>query len=115
MSGDRTDRAKPGAASDQATGSARGHANAHEPIPDAYVLERVRDALASDARVGELGLDVELAGDVLVVRGAVSTAARKASVEPVAREARAGLGVSHEVQDRTEVPPATGAEEEVLA
>jgi hypothetical protein len=88
--------------------------DADDAIPDAYVAERVRDALAADERVGELGLSVDRRGEALVVRGAVSTTSRKAGVAPVAREVLAQLGAMFEVQDETEVPPTTRPEEEVL-
>ena len=45
--------------------------------PVEHVLLHVRDALATDSRVGELGLDVTQDADGVVVRGAISNAARK--------------------------------------
>jgi osmotically-inducible protein OsmY len=86
-----------------------------EPIPDAYVEQRVSEALAADDRVGELGLAVAVEGDELTVRGTVSTPSRKAGVVAVAREVVDGLGADFGVRDETDVPPAAApADEEVL-
>ena len=74
-----------------------------EPVPEAYVVGHVQDALGSDPRVGEWGLSVEVVGRRLVVAGTVATPARKAAVGDVAAAALAALGCDHEVQDRTEV------------
>jgi len=91
-------------------------------LPISHVLCHVRDALATDERVGELGLDVsvephpELAdGEVVVVRGAVSTEDRKAGVTAVVREVLAANDVDRAVRDDTEVPSHAGPGEEVEA
>ena len=74
--------------------------------PDAYVLQHVREALASDPRTGELGLDVAFEGTALVISGVVGSAERRAAVLDVARE----VAPEVEVVNRTEVkevrPPA---------
>ena len=86
-----------------------------EPIPEAYVLQRVEEALADDGRVGELGLEVTVEGDDVVVRGAVSNPARKAEVAAVAREVLEALGADLSVRDETDVPPSVAPEgEEVV-
>jgi hypothetical protein len=91
------------------------------PMPLLHVLAHVRDALATDERVGELGLDVcsepDPAGgaDEVVVRGAVSTAGRKAGVVPVVTEVLRQHGVALPVRDETTVPPAGVPEEEAEA
>ncbi len=55
-----------------------------EPID--HVLFHVRDALATDARVGELGLEVTCVDDVVTVRGLVSTEHRRSQIVVVATE-----------------------------
>ncbi len=53
---------------------------------EAYVVERVRTALAEDPRVGELGIIVSFEDGRLVLAGEVATAERRVAVETVARE-----------------------------
>ena len=53
---------------------------------EAYVVERVRTALAEDPRVGELGIVVTVEDDRLVLAGEVATAERRVAVETVAKE-----------------------------
>lgn len=64
-----------------------------------YLVERVRDALAKDRRVGELELDIEVQEGRVVVGGAVLTRQQQASVPLVLRDAFPDL----EVENRTEV------------
>ena len=90
-------------------------------VPVAHALVHARDALATDGRVGELGLEIdeELTADeeatVVVVRGAVSTDARKAAVVAVVAEVLRANGVQREVRDETQVtdprPPPDEPEE----
>ncbi len=51
-----------------------------------YRAEHLRAALAADPRVHELGLDVAVLGDTIVLRGTVATEAMRAAVGEVARE-----------------------------
>jgi hypothetical protein len=74
--------------------------------PVEHVLIHVRDALAIDGRVGELGLDVTCEDDAVVVRGAISTAARKEALVPVARAVLAEYECVLDVRDETEIPAA---------
>ena len=71
------------------------------PPPIDHVVVHVRDALATDARVGELGLDVEHRDGCIVVRGAITNAARRAAVVPVAREVLHEHGYDLDVHDET--------------
>ena len=64
---------------------------------DPYVIERLRTALAEDPRVAELGIDVAVEGDRVVLTGEVATEGRLAAVEAVARE----LAPGHQVDNRT--------------
>jgi hypothetical protein len=77
-----------------------------------HVLLHVRDALATDARVGELGLDVSCDGDVVVVRGAVSTPRRQEGIVTVATEVLRELGCSLPVRDETSIPDGAPPETE---
>ena len=76
--------------------------------PVDHVLLHVRDALATDGRVGELGLDVTHEADVVVVRGAVSNAARKDALVALVREVLDQYECALGVRDETEIP-AVGA------
>jgi hypothetical protein len=93
-----------------------------EQLPTTHVLIHARDALTTDPRVGELGLDLEeeaasdgSGGPVVAVRGWVSTDDRKSGVVPVVREVLQAHGLDFPVRDETEVPeakvPDGGAEE----
>jgi osmotically-inducible protein OsmY len=57
----------------------------------------IRSRLAEDARTVEYGIDVDVHDDVVVLRGQVATARRRALVEAVARESAAGLHVVNDV------------------
>ena len=53
------------------------------PEPDAYLIERVREALAHDQRVSELGISVQVAGERVLLRGEVATSERKAAATEI--------------------------------
>lgn len=57
---------------------------ASQAEPDEYVVQHLREALAQDPRVSELGLDVVVRGGALHVTGVVSTEERRAAVADVA-------------------------------
>jgi enamine deaminase RidA (YjgF/YER057c/UK114 family) len=54
--------------------------------PDQYLIERVREALAEDPRVGELYVQVTVAGGKVFLSGAVATPERKAAMSEVVAE-----------------------------
>lgn len=56
------------------------------PEPDDYRVEHLREALASDDRVSELGLVITLRGHRVFVAGVVSTPERQAAVVEVVQE-----------------------------
>lgn len=59
------------------------------PLPDEptqYVIQRIREALAADPRVGELGIDVEVARGKVFLRGAVATDERRQAISDVVSE-----------------------------
>ncbi len=74
-----------------------------------HVLTHIRDALATDGRVGELGLEVRCLArdgyDEIVIGGAVSTAERKSHVVEVAAEMLAELEMDCVVVDDTVLTP----------
>jgi hypothetical protein len=55
--------------------------------PDVYLEQRVRDALARDPRVGELGLCVRLVCGKLFLSGAVASEERRRAVADVVADA----------------------------
>lgn len=58
---------------------------------------RIKDRLAEDARTVEFGIDVDIRDDVVVLRGQVATARRRALIEAVAREWASGLRIANDV------------------
>ncbi|MDP9389237.1 MAG: BON domain-containing protein [Actinomycetota bacterium] len=64
------------------------------------MVAHLEEALARDARVGELGLRVLVADDGVVVTGCVSTIERHHAVVDVVNEVLPG----HRVENRTTVP-----------
>jgi osmotically-inducible protein OsmY len=54
--------------------------------PPAYQAERVRAALASDARVNELGIIVTITGGKVFLTGVVATPERQRSVSIIVAE-----------------------------
>lgn len=73
-----------------------------EPVE--HVAVHVRDELATDGRVGELGLDVAIEGAAVVVRGAVSTQARRSAVDLIVGEVLAAHGLDLAIRNETAVP-----------
>lgn len=63
---------------------------------DAYVVEHVRDALATDPRTLVQGLRVTRQGDAIVLAGTVGSAARRDAVGDVAAEVATGLRICNE-------------------
>jgi hypothetical protein len=66
-------------------------------VPE-YSAGYVQDMLARDPRVAELELDVEIRGQLVVIKGVVHTAERRDAVTTVVREALPGLGVDNRVE-----------------
>jgi hypothetical protein len=58
--------------------------------PTAYATQRLRDALAADERVAELGLEVEVAPGRVTVRGQVPTPERRQAVAAVVADVLPG-------------------------
>ena len=76
-----------------------------EAEPARYLAQKLRDALADDARTGELGLDVTLVSERLVVRGVVGSEARRAAILDVAHEVVPEVEVVNETQVKHVYPP----------
>ncbi len=76
--------------------------------PDAYVVAHVREALATDHRVAELGIDVTASGGTLVLLGRVSSAKQREEAGVVAAELAPGFEVRNELEvvDATAPPNA---------
>ena len=70
------------------------------------MLLHVRDALAVDGRVGELGLDVCIERQRVVVRGAVSTDARRAEIATLVHGVLTASDLDLPVDNLTHVPGA---------
>ena len=71
------------------------HAMAAEPA--AYTAQHIKDALATDQRVGEMTLEVTLAGGRVFVSGQVPVAERRDAVPEVVRTVAPDLEVVNEV------------------
>jgi hypothetical protein len=66
---------------------------------DCYLEEKLRHAFASDPRLNELELEVEIDGDRILVTGAVQTLQRKQAVSEVAHD----VAPDHVIQNRIRV------------
>jgi hypothetical protein len=80
---------------------------------DPYLAEQVRDALAQDPRVGELGVDVVVDGETVTLSGTVASAESREAVADVARELLPERRVRNETAT-VALAPAAGAEVEHL-
>jgi osmotically-inducible protein OsmY len=68
-----------------------------EHEPPAYLVEQVRDALAHDSRVGELGIKVRIVEHKVFVTGTVSTEQRREGITAVIHEILPGHEILNEV------------------
>ncbi|MET8777232.1 BON domain-containing protein [Nocardia sp. NPDC050713] len=74
-----------------------------------YLVARLRRALAEDPRTAELGVQVTIRGEVVVLDGEVTSEQRKQQMEAVVREQLPGVVIHNDV--RVSVPTApTGTE-----
>lgn len=69
--------------------------------PDDYLMQRLRDALAADERVAEMGVQVRVVAGAVFLTGSVPTAGRREAVGAVAAE----ILPDHEVHNETVVTP----------
>ena len=63
--------------------------------PAPYLVERVRRALAEDAEIAELGIEVTVEAGRVLLRGVVATDARRASVGAAAERVLPGHAVEN--------------------
>lgn len=68
------------------------------PTPEPYVVAHVREALATDARVSELGLEVTVAGRTLVLTGRVGSEQLRAAAAEVAAAHAPDLEVRNDLE-----------------
>src|SRR3546814_13127243 len=71
--------------------------------PDAYVIAHVREALATDERVAELGIELTIASSTLVLNGRVASTAQRDAATAVATELLAAQPPDLEVRNDLEV------------
>jgi hypothetical protein len=67
---------------------------------DPYQAEHLREALAQDPRVGELGVDVEIVGETVVLRGTLTSTERQTAATAIAHN----LMPNYAVRNETAVP-----------
>jgi osmotically-inducible protein OsmY len=65
--------------------------------PQEYLVHHIQDTLATDPRARELGVDVQVAGDRVVLAGTAATPAQRASIAEVVRDVAAGYEVVNEM------------------
>ena len=70
-----------------------------EPIE--YRIQHIRDALAADPRVGELGIEIKVAGGRAHLMGIVPTDERRSAIEQVVASVAPDLEVSYELTVET--------------
>ena len=69
--------------------------------PEDYAIQRLRDALATDHRVAEMGVEVQVTGDKVFLTGQVATEARQQAVGAVAAE----VLPDYDIHNQTSVTP----------
>ena len=67
--------------------------------PDEYAIQRLRDALATDERVAEMGVQIRLAAGKVFLTGQVTTTERQDAVGAVAAE----VLPDYEIHNETDV------------
>ena len=77
---------------------------------DRYLAARVHEALATDERTNELGIEVTVAGGKVHLSGTTTTPERKQAITEVAREALDGRDVVNEVAVPELFEPVTAEE-----
>lgn len=80
--------------------------------PEAYVEAHLIEELATDPRVGELGIGVHVNGPVVILEGMVPTPERRDAAETLVRERMPGVEVDNRIVVEHLTP---GGEPEVVA
>jgi osmotically-inducible protein OsmY len=65
--------------------------------PQEYLVQRIQDTLATDPRARELGIDVHVAGDRVVLTGTAATPGQRESIAEVVGELADGYEVVNEM------------------
>ena len=65
--------------------------------PDPYLVGHIQDALASDPRVGELGIHVDVVGDTILLTGSVTSEERRTLVGVVVAELGGGRAIQNQI------------------
>ena len=66
------------------------------PAPAEYSIQRLQEALATDPRTGELGLEVTPTDNGITIRGVVGSEERRAAVLEVAQAKLPGVTINNE-------------------
>ena len=82
-----------------------------EPVPEAYLVERIREALAHDPNVAELGIQVRVTADMVFLTGDVASPERREAVRSVVEPLVDGRTVRNGI---TVVPVAQAGVEEII-
>jgi osmotically-inducible protein OsmY len=78
-----------------------------ERTPDAYLVERVREALAEDPELAELHLDVTVSGEEVFLLGTVATEERRREITRLVERVLPG----HRIRNDTTVEELRGPEQ----
>ena len=65
--------------------------------PREYLVHHIQDALATDPRARELGVDVQVTGDRVVLTGTAATPAQRMAIAEVVEELAGGYEVVNEM------------------
>jgi osmotically-inducible protein OsmY len=57
-----------------------------DPVPDSYVAEHIRDAMAQDPRLSELHVDITITSGKVFLTGSVASEERRANLTTVVRD-----------------------------
>lgn len=74
---------------------------------DDYLVEQIRDALANDARIGELEINVAVSQGRVLLTGVVHTPERQSAIDEVV----SGLGLGLVIQNETTLVPVSDVSE----
>lgn len=75
-----------------------------QPLPPEYLVQHIQDALATDPRARELGVDVRVVGTSVVLTGSVPTPDLRTAIGVVAGEVvEREAGTAHDVVNELSV------------
>ena len=75
------------------------------PEPPEYRAERLRDAIATQSEVHELGIGVEVAGGTVVLSGSASTFAQRDAIGGLVGRLAPDLAVVNDIEVPSTEPP----------